>query len=296
MIRSALRSVPGARPLVRGLHSGWRRTRREWGNVCPFKLPRYIPNTPRLGGSEPLDPFLPPGAETVGAAAMSPEAIAYVLDFIQKLTPSQELTEQLSYYLWSRERFGASWRHADLTTALWAAATLIKPNSYLEIGLRRGRSAALVGSLRPECAIYGFDLWIPDYAGVDNPGPEFVREELRRAGHTGEVVLVSGDSHQTVPALLREHPDLYFDLITVDGDHSVLGAAIDIANTLPRLKVGGILAFDDIARAPALQRVWRELVQRDERFVTWEFTDSGFGVAAAIRVLDTPAADGAQVG
>jgi hypothetical protein len=53
---------------------------------------------------------------------------------------------------------------------------------------------------------------------------------------------------------------------------------------VPRLKVGGILAFDDIARAPALQRVWRELVQRDGRFVTWEFTDSGFGIAAAVRV------------
>ncbi|MEX1255870.1 MAG: class I SAM-dependent methyltransferase, partial [Dehalococcoidia bacterium] len=251
-----MRSVPGARPLVRGFRSGLKQARQEWANVCPFRLPRYIPNTPRIGGSEPLDPFLPPGAETVGAAAMSPEAIEYVLDFVQKLTPSQELTEQLSYYLWSRERFGASWRHADLTTALWAAATLIKPNSYLEIGLRRGRSAALVGSLRPECAIYGFDLWIPDYAGVDNPGPEFVREELRRVGHTGEVVLVSGDSHQTVPAFLRQHPDLFFDVITVDGEKSVPGVADDFANTLPRLKVGGVLIYDDLPFFPTSRRIW----------------------------------------
>ena len=286
MIRSALRSVPGARPLVRGLQRGWKQARREWTNVCPFKLPRYIPNTPRIGGSEPLDPFLPPGAETVGAAAMSPEAVAYVLDIIQKLTPSQELTEQLSYYLWSRERFGASWRHADLTTALWAAATLIKPNSYLEIGLRRGRSAALVGSLRPECAIYGFDLWIPDYAGVDNPGPEFVREELRRVGHTGEVVLVSGDSHQTVPAFFREHPDLFLDLITVDGEKSVPGVADDFANTLPRLKVGGVLIYDDLPFFPTSMRIWDKVIRRDRRFVSWEFTGARTGVAIAVRVSD----------
>jgi hypothetical protein len=57
---------------------------------------------------------------------------------------------------------------------------------------------------------------------------------------------------------------------------------------MPRLRVGGVLAFDDIARAPALQRVWRDLVQRDGRFVTWEFTDSGFGIALAVRVLDAP--------
>jgi predicted O-methyltransferase YrrM len=284
MLREALRNVPGARPLARGVLSGWKQARQEWANVRPFKLPRYLPDTPRIGGSELLDPFLPPGAETLGAAATSPEAIAYVLEFVQKLTPSLELTEQLSYYLWSRERFGSSWRHADLTTALWAAATLIKPNSYLEIGLRRGRSAALVGSLRPECAIYGFDLWVPDYAGVDNPGPEFVREELQRAGHAGEVVLVSGDSHQTVPAFFRQHPDLFLDVITVDGEKSVPGVADDFANTLPRLKVGGVLIYDDLPFFPTSRRIWDKVINRDRRFVSWEFTGARTGVAIAVRV------------
>ncbi len=146
----------------------------------------------------------------------------------------------------------------------------------------------MIGATRPECAIVGFDLWIEDYAGVTNPGPEFVKSELQAVGHRGSVELISGDSRVTVPAFLREHPDLFFDVITVDGDHSALGAATDLANVLPRLKVGGIVAFDDIAGTLVLGRVWDQLVKSDSRYATWEFTDDGVGVAAAIRIGDGP--------
>jgi predicted O-methyltransferase YrrM len=160
----------------------------------------------------------------------------------------------------------------------------IRPKTYLEIGVRRGRSAAVVGATTPDCAIYGFDLWLEGYAGLENPGPEFVRGELRAAGHTGHVTLVSGDSHRTVPAFLKEHPGLFFDLMTVDGDHSLIGAARDLATVLPRLKVGGVIVFDDIVSAPCLARVWRGFVQEDSRYRSWEYDDAGAGVAAAIRV------------
>ncbi|MEX1255869.1 MAG: class I SAM-dependent methyltransferase [Dehalococcoidia bacterium] len=284
-----IRRLPGARPLAHRLLEAWDSAR-------PLPRPRYTGSAPAVSTGHADLPFLPPSPATVGAAAMAKDAHEYVLALCEGLTPSAHLGGQIAYYQWCRDKFGDYWRYADLPTLLYAATNILQPSSYLEIGVRMGRSASIVGSLRPECAIHGFDLWIRDYGGIENPGPDFVREELRRVGHTGEVTLIAGDSRSTVPAFLGRHPDLYFDLITVDGDHSVLGAAIDIANTLPRLKVGGILAFDDIAQAPALQRVWRELVQRDERFVTWEFTDSGFGIAAAIRVLDAPAADGAQAG
>jgi len=100
--------------------------------------------------------------------------------------------------------------------------------------------------------------------------------------------MISGDSRKTVPAFLREHPDLYFDLITIDGDKSVAGVAADFASALPRLKVGGILVFDDLRSAPLLQRVWERMVKRGTRFITWEFTEAGYGVAAAIRISDEP--------
>ncbi|MEX0786652.1 MAG: class I SAM-dependent methyltransferase [Dehalococcoidia bacterium] len=252
--------------------------------IRPFPTPRYRPTTPKRGSSDPWDPFFPPNAHTLGAAAMSSEAALAVAGVVGKLSAIEQHTTAEFFYRWGMGLFGQHWRHADQLTTLWAAATLIQPGSYLEVGVCRGRSAAVVGALRPQCAIYGFDMWIPDYAGAPNPGPDFVRDELRAAGHQGELVLESGDSRATLPAFLARHPDLYFDLITVDGDKSVLGVAHDYANALPRLKVGGIVVTDDIAMFPRLRRVWDRVIERDGRFVSWEYAEGGRGVAAAIRV------------
>ena len=136
---------------------------------------------------------------------------------------------------------------------------------------------------RPNVPIYGFDLWLPDYAGAPNPGPSS-SSELCAAGHTGDVTLTSGDSKVTVPGFLARASDLFFDLITVDGDHSVGGAARDLANVLPRLKVGGVIVFDDISSAPALDARLGLVRSKDGRYRSWEFTDAGAGIAAAIRV------------
>jgi predicted O-methyltransferase YrrM len=197
---------------------------------------------------------------------------------------SEETKGQELFYRWAQGRFGDHWRFADSTTVLCATALAVRPKAYLEIGVRRGRSAAVVGSLTPDCAIYGFDLWIQGYAGTDNPGPDFVRGELQKCGHRGDVTLISGDSRTTVPAFLKQHPNLFFDVINVDGDHSVAGAARDLANVLPRLKIGGVIVFDDIVSAPALMRVWSWFVRSDGRFRAWEFTEAGAGVGVAIRV------------
>lgn len=252
--------------------------------VRPFPRPRYTPDTPRLGGFDPLDPFYPPSMQTLAAAATSEEAACRVADAIGKLSDMDEYRAAEFFYRFGLDKFGKHWRHADQLTTLWAAATLIRPSAYLEIGVCRGRSAAVVASVRPQCAIYGFDLWIPEYAGSPNPGPDFVGKELRAAGHEGELVLESGDSRRTLPAYLARHPDLYFDLITVDGDKSVAGVASDYASALPRLKVGGVVVTDDIAMFPRLRRVWRGMIERDARFVSWEYEEGGRGVSAAVRV------------
>jgi predicted O-methyltransferase YrrM len=236
--------------------------------------------------------FFPPNAPTLAAAAQSSDVADYVVSVLAKLSPDTEGDKQSIFYQWGKAKYGTHWRYADIATTLRAAALLIRPRTYLEIGVRRGRSAAIVGATCTGCHIYGFDLWVPGYGDAENPGPDLVRSELKTVGHTGEVTLVTGDSKETVPRFLREHPGLFFDLITVDGDHSVAGAMADLVNALPRLKVGGILVFDDICSAPLLARVWDVLVRRDSRFVTWEFTAAGYGVAAAIRISDTPALGG----
>lgn len=255
-----------------------------WEHLRPFPRPRYPADTLAIGGSGPLDPVLPPTAATLGAAAMSHEASEAVQATLATLTQNDDAKAGQVWHAMGRDKYAPYWRFADQLTTLWAAATLLKPSAYLEIGVCRARSAAVVAAVRPQCAIYGFDLWMPDYAGAPNPGPDFVREELARVGYVGELTLESGDSRQTLPAFLQRHPDLYFDMITIDGGKSISVAASDYAHALPRLKVGGIVVTDDLVLFPVLRRIWDAAIEQDARFASWEFRESRYGVAAAVRV------------
>jgi len=271
--------------LFNGLPLGYR-LRRRWEWTRPFSLPSYTAGTPQIDGTGSFEIFLPLNSQTLGAYAL--EATSAVDAVLARLDQTDDIAALRTYYRTARDKFGPHWRYADLLSALWAAATLSPPKAYLEIGVRSGRSAALVGAVAPECAIYGFDLWTDEYAGIVNPGQEFVRSQLRAAGHTGPVTLVSGDSRRTVAEFLERHPDLYFDLITIDGDKSIAGVSSDYAHTLPRLKVGGIVVSDDIFLAPHLHRVWETVIRHDARYVSWEFADGSIGVGAAIRMSDGP--------
>jgi predicted O-methyltransferase YrrM len=185
------------------------------------------------------------------------------MQIIEHLEPDDYIRYLQAYYQAGLVRFGDAWRYADIVTALLAAAQLIHPQAYLEIGVRRGRSMAMVTATCQDCAMVGFDLWTADYAGMTNPGPDFVEGEMKKLGYRGTLNLIRGDSHQTVPEYFKTNPQAYFDLITVDGDHSERGAAQDLRNVLPRLKLGGVLVFDDVNHPafPHLGRIWLEGVQ-----------------------------------
>ncbi len=201
----------------------------------------------------------------------------------------------------------------------WLSKTL-QPRHYLEIGVRRGFSMSMVASQTPGVSVYGFDLWVPRYAGSENPGPGFVAGELARVGYRGKASFVSGNSHQTVPAFFGERRSSWlqrwrvgrlagrapatFDLMLVDGDHSLLGAYDDLMATLPRIGVGGVMVFDDIAPSPDhvdaeaarreagadphgwgdLRGVWRAALARFPSFRSFEYTSNTPGVALAVRL------------
>lgn len=201
----------------------------------------------------------------------------------------------------------------------WLAREL-NPATYLEVGVRRGFSMAMVAARRPDVTIYGFDLWIPRYAGVENPGPRFVRSEIRRLGHRGSLHLVSGDSRRTLPAffglnrasplqrlrfgLRFRHRPPSFDLITVDGDHSLFGAHQDLIDTMPFCSVGGVVVFDDIVPDPAtstpealqmergpdphgwgdLLGVWHAVQREFTNFRYFEYVRGHPGVGLAVRM------------
>ena len=164
-----------------------------------------------------LGSWYPPvllGPGTLGTLATSSDTLRQAIDVLERLESDEYIRYLLAYYREGLQRFGDVWRYADIVTVLIAAAQLLRPASYLEIGVRRGRSMAVVAQACPECEAIGFDLWTGDYAGMANPGPAFVRAEMRKVGHTGRLELISGNSHVTLPAYFEAHPDAFFDWIT----------------------------------------------------------------------------------
>lgn len=199
-------------------------------------------------------------------------------------------TDTYVHYLdqWYKEcfnRFGSHWHYLDIVNVLYAASKTVKPRNYLEIGVRRGRSVCTVARGCSSVNIFAFDMWLQNYAGMENPGPNFVKSELAKHGHQGGLQFINGNSHQTLPAFFQMNPNLQFDMITVDGDHTENGALQDLEDVIPHLAIGGVLVFDDIAHHlhPYLLSVWKTAMNRHPELSSHEFTESGYGVAFAIR-------------
>ena len=140
------------------------------------------------------------------------------------------------------------------------------PKRYLEIGVRRGFSMAMIVARGQTNHITGFDMWVKGYGGAENPGPSFVISEMNKfrneqfldalisdtkfiADWSGKnkapikIELISGDTAQTLPAY---KPDAPFDLILVDGDHSYKGAVSNLENCLGILAKNGSIVIDDL--------------------------------------------------
>lgn len=225
-------------------------------------------------------------AASILQLAQRPKTVAQVVKVLRRLQPDPYAKYMLSYYQNGLAKFSDAWDFADITTVLCAAAQLIQPVSYMEIGVRRGRSMAVVASQSPKASIYGFDMWVQNYAGIENPGSDFVRSEMKRVKHRGPLELISGNSHETVKAFFKKNPEAVFSMITVDGDHSDEGALEDLADVLPHLALGGVLVFDDVSHPahPGLPAIWEKAL-KDAPFPVSSavYKNLGYGVACAVR-------------
>ncbi len=237
------------------------------------------------GGETEWYPSVMEGAPALAEKILTGRYVERARQLLALLTPDAYSTYMLRYYEEGLKRFGEGWRYADIVTVLLALSEILRPTRYLEIGVRRGRSACAVASAAPKSNLVLCDMWIQNYAAMENPGPDFVRSELQRVRHTGMCEFVEGNSHETLPKYFEAHSAAAFDLITVDGDHSDDGAAQDLCDVLPHLAVGGAVVFDDIGHPqhPGLRDVWKRLVADDPRFSTFLWDEVGYGVGFAVR-------------
>jgi len=225
--------------------------------------------------------------QTLCNYATSLETWAEILSFHAALSTDDYVRQVDRYYRAAMDKYGSAWWHLDIVNVLYAAAKLHPPKKYLEIGVRRGRSCVVVAKAAPAVNIMACDLWMQNYAGMENPGPEFVTKELHEHGHTGKTTFLNGSSHSLLPSLFNDQPELYFDLITVDGDHSENGAYADLCNVIPRLAPGGILVFDDISHPshPYLLDCWRRATAPYSNLLTYEYVETGYGIAFAVNSI-----------
>lgn len=223
---------------------------------------------------------------TIARRASSARVLRAARDLSRRLATDSYTRYVGDFYEKGLNAAGDDWAFMDIVSLLYAIGEMGRPENYLEIGVRRGRSACALAVASPDTDIFAFDIWQRGYAQSENPGPDLVREELARFGHRGRVAFHDGDSHETVPQFFREHPDLTFDVITVDGDHSVDGARDDLKNVAPRLRVGGVLVFDDTANpyCPGLDRVWNDLLATDRGLRGFSYNELGTGVSFALRM------------
>lgn len=227
----------------------------------------------------------PINLDTVIRRAASAETKEKLLHTLTKLASEPYLDAVIQSYQTGLKRFGRDWQYVDLISVIHAYASLMQPTWYMEIGVRRGRSLAAAYTACPSLKSVGFDLWLADYAGASNEGELFVRREVAQATDDADMEFITGNSRETVPDYLNRPacPD-GFDMITVDGDHRVEGARIDLENTLPKIAPGGILLFDDIIHPdlPHLAGVWRNAIANFPQYTVYTNTTDGTGLAVAM--------------
>jgi predicted O-methyltransferase YrrM len=141
----------------------------------------------------------------------------------------------------------------DIRTVARVTSRVLKPKTYLEVGTRRGWSLAQMLTETPDVTCYIFDVWYENYANAQG-SPRFVLNKMQEVtGKPPKLEFINGNSHNMLPRFFNNQVELShgippreFDIITIDGDHSLIGAWQDLYDVFPHVRVGGAILFDDL--------------------------------------------------
>jgi hypothetical protein len=170
--------------------------------------------------------------------------------------------------------------HPSLYDALRRVGQEETPEGYLEIGVREGDSLRALLEVWVPGLIVLCDTWGADYGGSDRGGHEHIEKLLEDLKCFANVIYLDGRSQEVLPGACA---DEVFDLVLVDGDHSLQGAMADYQNCWPLLKPGGIMLADD-THHPAhlyLDDAFRHFVATHDGEVLWEMKDEASGICCA---------------
>jgi predicted O-methyltransferase YrrM len=124
-----------------------------------------------------------------------------------------------------------------------------KPINYLEIGTFYGANIISVGltyGLHTESKLYCIDPW-EDYNEYDeykNQQPQIYNtftENIINSGIQDKIIINRGYSNKEI----NKFDDNFFDIIYIDGNHESYYVLEDAVSSFRKLKVNGIMIFDD---------------------------------------------------
>lgn len=107
----------------------------------------------------------------------------------------------------------------------------------MEIGFNAGHSAELFLESNPQITLTSFDLSLHEYV---QSAKEYI-DKVYPNRHT----LVLGDSRETIPKYIQDHPGEKFDLIFIDGGHTYEIAKSDLENCRHLAHSNTIVIMDD---------------------------------------------------
>jgi predicted O-methyltransferase YrrM len=124
-----------------------------------------------------------------------------------------------------------------------------KPINYLEIGCFYGANALSVAKsygMHNDSKIYCVDPWedyvdYPEYKNQQNTIYESFINNVEKSGVKNKIIVKRGYSNSEI----IKFEDNFFDIIYIDGNHEPEYVLEDAVLSFRKLKIDGILIFDD---------------------------------------------------
>lgn len=148
----------------------------------------------------------------------------------------------------------------------------------LEIGVFEGVTTVLIAKqLTPDGTLFGVDPFFPGRLGICW-SKLIAQREVARAGVASKINFIRSLSHEAATRLTENG----FDLIFIDGDHSLEGIRQDWADWSGRIAPDGVILLHDtqvpphnpLVRDLGSYRYFQETISRDPRFQVLEIVDS----------------------
>lgn len=131
-----------------------------------------------------------------------------------------------------RDARGPLYSKSNYLHSIWAIADVLKPETYAEIGVRRGYSLKAFLTANPKLTAHCCDIQSPEANGR-------VEANARRDFPHAYVQIDSCSS-------ATWHPRFFCDVAYVDGQHTEAAAYADCCWAWTMLNVGGHLVVDDM--------------------------------------------------